>query len=220
LGRAAEAEAFFVRHYLKGRRAMPLIVLRDATSSNDPPRLDRSLDDAVEDLAIPLVVADANGCIVAVNLAGAAALGQPSDALLGRSLTGLLNASPHLERATTERSMSEHLKRLEQALDEIHGELERVRRASEGVAETSRLIDRRLLARLSEREHVVVRRVLAGYRVSTIAAELYLSQSTVRNHLSSAFRKLGVHSQAELLERARADAAAERSARVDLESVS
>ena len=32
-----------------------------------------------------------------------------------------------------------------------------------------------------------------------IARELFLSQSTVRNHLTEMFRKLGVHSQEELL---------------------
>jgi DNA-binding CsgD family transcriptional regulator len=33
---------------------------------------------------------------------------------------------------------------------------------------------------------------------------MYLSQSTVRNHLASIFRKVGVHSQPELLEYLRA----------------
>jgi hypothetical protein len=35
----------------------------------------------------------------------------------------------------------------------------------------------------------------------TIARDLFLSQSTVRNHLSAIYRRLGVHSQAELLAR-------------------
>jgi DNA-binding NarL/FixJ family response regulator len=42
-----------------------------------------------------------------------------------------------------------------------------------------------------------------GERVPSIAAELYVTQSTVRNHLSSVFSKLGVHSQAELLRQLR-----------------
>jgi hypothetical protein len=33
-----------------------------------------------------------------------------------------------------------------------------------------------------------------------IASQLYVSQSTVRNHLATIFHKFGVHSQAELLE--------------------
>ncbi|MGZ8784655.1 MAG: LuxR C-terminal-related transcriptional regulator [Acidimicrobiia bacterium] len=42
--------------------------------------------------------------------------------------------------------------------------------------------------------------LLQGKRVATIAAELYISQSTVRNHLSAMFKKYQVHSQPELLE--------------------
>ena len=56
------------------------------------------------------------------------------------------------------------------------------------------------LQQLSERQIEIVRRLLRGQRVSTIAKSLYLSESTVRNHLCSVYRKLGVHSQTELLE--------------------
>jgi PAS domain S-box-containing protein len=52
---------------------------------------------------------------------------------------------------------------------------------------------------LSPREWEIVSRLLRGERVSTIAAEIYLSPKTVRNHLSAIFAKVGVHSQAELL---------------------
>ena len=55
------------------------------------------------------------------------------------------------------------------------------------------------LAELSARQWEILTRLLRGERVPTIADELYLSQSTVRNHLSDIFRKLGVHSQDELL---------------------
>jgi predicted signal transduction protein with EAL and GGDEF domain/DNA-binding CsgD family transcriptional regulator len=51
----------------------------------------------------------------------------------------------------------------------------------------------------SERQLEIIERLLRGERVPTIARGLYLSQSTVRNHLSAIFRKLGVHSQEELL---------------------
>lgn len=57
------------------------------------------------------------------------------------------------------------------------------------------------LALLSDRERAVVSSILAGSRVSTISRSLFLSESTVRSHLSSAFRKLRVRSQAELIER-------------------
>jgi DNA-binding CsgD family transcriptional regulator len=53
--------------------------------------------------------------------------------------------------------------------------------------------------RLSSRELDVVTRLAQGDRVPTIARALFLSQSTVRNHLSSAFAKLGVADQQELV---------------------
>lgn len=55
------------------------------------------------------------------------------------------------------------------------------------------------LRSLSAREWDVLNRLLGGERVPTIAKEMYLSQSAVRNHLSELFRKFGVHSQPELL---------------------
>ena len=55
------------------------------------------------------------------------------------------------------------------------------------------------LDRLSRREFEVVRMLLHGDRVPVIARQLFVSQSTVRNHLSSVFRKLRVRSQQELI---------------------
>ena len=52
---------------------------------------------------------------------------------------------------------------------------------------------------LSTRQGEVLRRLLRGERVPNIARELFVSQSTVRNHLSAIYRRLGVHSQTELL---------------------
>jgi DNA-binding CsgD family transcriptional regulator len=54
---------------------------------------------------------------------------------------------------------------------------------------------------LSEREGQILEFVADGYRVATIARRLFISPSTVRNHLSSIFKKLGVANQAQLLER-------------------
>jgi DNA-binding CsgD family transcriptional regulator len=56
------------------------------------------------------------------------------------------------------------------------------------------------LAELSERQIEVVTRLLRGQRVLTIARGMFLSPSTVRNHLSTIYRKVGVGSQAELLD--------------------
>lgn len=55
------------------------------------------------------------------------------------------------------------------------------------------------VGRLSSREVEIVARLLAGDRVPLIARSLFLSQSTVRNHLTSVYRKLDVSSQQELL---------------------
>ena len=57
------------------------------------------------------------------------------------------------------------------------------------------------LRELSQRQLEILRRLLRGERVPMIARDLFLSQSTVRNHLSAIYRRLGVHSQAELLAR-------------------
>jgi DNA-binding CsgD family transcriptional regulator len=56
------------------------------------------------------------------------------------------------------------------------------------------------VAELSPRQWEVLTRLLQGERVPRIAEELFLSQSTVRNHLADMFKKMGVHSQEELLD--------------------
>jgi PAS domain S-box-containing protein len=58
-----------------------------------------------------------------------------------------------------------------------------------------------VLGGLSERQSQVLGRLISGERVPTIARALFLSESTVRNHLSAIYRKAGVHSQSELLAR-------------------
>lgn len=54
--------------------------------------------------------------------------------------------------------------------------------------------------RLTTRETDIVCRLMDGDRVPAIAKALFLSQSTVRNHLSNVFHKLGVGSQQELID--------------------
>jgi DNA-binding CsgD family transcriptional regulator/PAS domain-containing protein len=56
------------------------------------------------------------------------------------------------------------------------------------------------LAQLSARELEIVSRLLAGDRVPAIARSVFLSQSTVRNHLARVYRKVGVRSQQELID--------------------
>ena len=67
------------------------------------------------------------------------------------------------------------------------------------------LSDEPRLGKLTSREWAVLTRLLDGQRVSAIAAELYLSQSTVRNHLSSIYAKLGVQRQVDLVRLMRRD---------------
>jgi PAS domain S-box-containing protein len=52
---------------------------------------------------------------------------------------------------------------------------------------------------LSARQTEIVARLVAGERVPDIACSMFLSPSTVRNHLAAIYRKFAVHSQAELL---------------------
>jgi DNA-binding CsgD family transcriptional regulator/PAS domain-containing protein len=62
------------------------------------------------------------------------------------------------------------------------------------------------LQMLTVRQWEIVSRLLRGQRVPQIAKELFVSQSTIRNHLGQVFERLGVHSQAELLALLREDA--------------
>ena len=59
------------------------------------------------------------------------------------------------------------------------------------------------LLELTSRQWEIVNRIARGQRVATIAAQLFISPSTVRNHLVAIFEKFGVHTQAELVERLR-----------------
>jgi DNA-binding CsgD family transcriptional regulator len=52
---------------------------------------------------------------------------------------------------------------------------------------------------LPDRQREIVVRLARGERVGTIASRMYLSASTVRNHLSAVYKTFGVHSQEELL---------------------
>jgi len=69
------------------------------------------------------------------------------------------------------------------------------------------------MSSLSERQWEILSQLLQGQRVPAIAANLYVGQSTVRNHLTGIYRKFGVHSQQELLDHLRANRAAPGSGR-------
>jgi DNA-binding CsgD family transcriptional regulator len=80
-----------------------------------------------------------------------------------------------------------------------------LRRFGQGIAAAGRIREltvdraRSALSELTIRELQIVNRLLAGDRVPAISRQLYLAQSTVRNHLSAVFSKLGVRSQQELI---------------------
>jgi PAS domain S-box-containing protein len=54
---------------------------------------------------------------------------------------------------------------------------------------------------LTKRELEIVHRLVSGDRVRAIADALFVSPSTVRNHLSKVYRKFGVNSQQQLVHR-------------------
>ena len=59
---------------------------------------------------------------------------------------------------------------------------------------------RQIFESLSLREQEILRLVVEGKRVSTMAERLFLSEHTIRNHLKHVYRKMGVHSASELRE--------------------
>jgi DNA-binding CsgD family transcriptional regulator len=53
---------------------------------------------------------------------------------------------------------------------------------------------------LTDRQREILARLARGDRVATISRGMHLATSTVRNYLTALYRKIGVHSQAELIE--------------------
>jgi PAS domain S-box-containing protein len=64
-------------------------------------------------------------------------------------------------------------------------------------------LDHPAIRDLSPRETEVLALLVGGERVPAIARKLHISQHTVRNHLKSMYRKIGVGTQSELIERVR-----------------
>lgn len=95
---------------------------------------------------------------------------------------------------------TDRLRELETSLARIAHEARTAGLAMSAGAAAPVLADLPVLATLTSREWEVVGALADGARVATIARQLHVSPSTVRNHLSSVYRKLDVGSQAELLE--------------------
>jgi DNA-binding CsgD family transcriptional regulator len=68
-----------------------------------------------------------------------------------------------------------------------------------GIEQLPALAEAPRLGELTSRELAVLTRLLDGQHVPAIAADLFLSPSTVRNHLSSIYAKLGVRGQVDLI---------------------
>src|SRR5579885_2422359 len=81
----------------------------------------------------------------------------------------------------------------------LRGEPAVPRRFVSRLLEELRLRDRRRSVSLTGREWEVVERLLRGLTTAEIAAELGLAPVTVRRHVGSAERKLGVRSRAEVV---------------------
>jgi DNA-binding CsgD family transcriptional regulator len=90
----------------------------------------------------------------------------------------------------------ERIATLERHLLSFAAELHRGWRNAQPPVDASRFA---ALYQLPRRQREVVDRLVRGERISSIAASMYLSASTVRNHLSHAFSAFGVHNQSELL---------------------
>jgi DNA-binding CsgD family transcriptional regulator len=69
------------------------------------------------------------------------------------------------------------------------------------VAEAQEMSEAETLEEISPRQWEILEQVLEGQRVPIIGQRLGISPHTVRAHLKSIFRKLGVRSQAELLDK-------------------
>jgi DNA-binding NarL/FixJ family response regulator len=169
------------------------------------PDRDRS---AALNLAGELALRHGTACVFVVDRAEPALLRD----VAGVGAYGILCKPVHREQleATFRLAMDQHggagrasrqaddarVRLLETALHRIAQEVARVElsdRPDGGVAMP--------LCGLRPREQEVVRLLLQHLRVPAIARRLGISQQTVRNHLKSVFRRTGVRSQQELLDR-------------------
>ena len=99
---------------------------------------------------------------------------------------------------------ADRIAELEQRLQRIAQEVQAAGML-EGFGQLPKFANIAGLDSLTARQWEIVSRLLRGQRVPAIAQSMYLSQSTVRNHLATVFRKVGVHSQTELLRLLRAE---------------
>jgi DNA-binding CsgD family transcriptional regulator len=124
---------------------------------------------------------------------------QPGVARLPGASTTSTTTTPNAGQASGQASGSDsRVAELERHLWRIAAEVEAsgvLRQVRDG-PDLSSLSE---LGSLSAKQWEVLSRLLQGKRVRAIAREMFISESTVRNHLSAIFERFGVHLQAELL---------------------
>jgi PAS domain S-box-containing protein len=113
------------------------------------------------------------------------------DGSLPFSLIAMPSVEPYAQDSTGTSQLAGHLRRIAAQIEAAG--------ALAPLIETAAHLAIPAAPELSPRQWEIASRLLGGERVPTIAAEMYLSQATVRNHLSAIFQKFGVHSQRELL---------------------
>jgi len=113
------------------------------------------------------------------------------DGTLPFSLIAMPSVEPYMQDSTGTSQLAGHLRRIAAQIEAAG--------ALAPLIETAAHLAIPAAPELSPRQWEIASRLLGGERVPTIAAEMYLSQATVRNHLSAIFQKFGVHSQRELL---------------------
>jgi DNA-binding NarL/FixJ family response regulator len=116
--------------------------------------------------------------------------------MVAQPLPGELSEEVYLE--ATPQLLEDRIAELEARLRRIAAELQAAGILHDLDALPS-LDEHPQMAELTSRQREILTRLLNAQRVSVIAAELYVTPSTVRNHLLTIFSKFGVHSQAELL---------------------
>jgi DNA-binding CsgD family transcriptional regulator len=151
----------------------------------------RAGDDTASSWVVPVVV---NGALKPLHLSLTAIADPPQRA---NSVVGV--ATPVMSGSdTTAAGEAERVDLLEQVLGRVMNALSTVFLDEDVGSEVLERED------LSARQREVLHLLLRGDRPSAVAAALHLSTHTVRNYEKAIFRKLGVHSQSELISLARA----------------
>jgi PAS domain S-box-containing protein len=175
---------------LRGRSLLDLLAPEDARQVRDEAT-------SPSDTAIAHFVMK-NSWVDAPGTDGCLLLGAPCGPAGTRRVFAIIRRRP-----TTEGSRSARERELEERLRRISAEV-RAAGLIDALSGAASVEAGVVGEELSARQLEVLGLLLKGDRVPTIASRLYISQSTVRNHLTHIYRRFGVHSQSGLLEKLRA----------------